>query len=662
MDDNLRDIIQTAKEKLAVESIELIVRDLEIEDWDEDKLQGCCPFHNEKTSSFKWNSKNSSFHCFGCNKSYDIINHYISFQGLTSRNAIESLLNETGFEYSAPQKKQEKDINRIYKYPKRVANENDSMVKDYWKSRGISDETLKFFDVTSNQYGNTLFNYYDEYDVLTFIKARYSKETAKNEKIIGITPKEDKKNNISGAGDKPVLYGMNKVNPMGTLNISEGEGDSLSLHEAGITNAVSVPFGSNTFSWIEYNYEWLSQFSRIVVWMDNDEAGVKARREIISRLGHHKCRFIDIPKEIILEDGNKVNVKDVNDVLVKIGKEKILELSKYEKELPIEGIMSLEDAEDFNPETWDGLRTGIKQIDDNILYKFFFGTVATITGTPGSGKSTIVNQWFINEAINQGYGVTIFSGEMSPSILKTWIEVGMAGREHVNFKPNSKFIRIIDKTAKEKIIDWYRGKIHVLKDDDNNLEVILKRAEQTVMVNGDKILILDNLATIGLGENDVNTFSKQAEMMNKLKAFAIKYNILIVLVVHPRKPSNGNSAEGVGGYEMGGSASIFNLCHYNVSVRRYTDADKKGEKSGRGDEYKRGKEPTPYDTCIQFYKNRLMGTLGKVDMYFDMSYRFYTNPEELWKRYNWDKDNKTTIPNHDPNNHGIDEDIFEDED
>ncbi|MFZ2992590.1 MAG: AAA family ATPase [Microgenomates group bacterium] len=656
MENNLKEVINQAKELKALEHIELMVEDLKIQDWDEHKLAGCCPFHSEDTASFKWNAKSNSFYCFGqCNKSYDILNHYIKFYKMSSKTAIDKLISESGVEYIPAPKKQESDINKKYEYPNRIAKDRTEVEK-YLGSRGISKETLDFFDVTSNKYGNILFNYYDEFDVLTFIKARVSHNVSKGEnKIVGIIPKDDRdKPDVLGAGHRPVVYGMDKVSPIGTLYLVEGELEVLSLHEAGFHNVVSVPFGANNFGWLEYNYEWFKQFDSIKVWMDNDAAGIKARREIIVRLGNNKCRFIDMPSEI---DG--ISVKDPNDVLVKLGKEKLIEVAKYEKELPIEGVTALEDAEDFDPETWDGLKTGISLVDDEIINKFYFGTIVTVTGTPGSGKSTLVNQWFITEAIEQNFPVTIFSGEMSPSILRGWVETGMAGREHVKLKANSKFIRLIDRDTREKIINWYRGKIHVLKDDDNNIDTILKRAEQTVMVNGSKIIILDNLSTIALGEtSDTNSFYKQTELMNKLKTFAFKYNVLIVLVVHPRKPSGGNSAEGAGGYEMGGSGSLFNLCHYNISVRRYTDKDKKGEKKQRGDGWKT--PPIKHDTCVQFYKNRLMGTIGKVDMYFDFSYRFYTKPSELWKRYGWDKDNKNPIPGTDPNNHGtLSDDAFE---
>ena len=34
----------------------------------------CCPFHQENTPSFVWNPKTKNAHCFGCNKTYNIVN------------------------------------------------------------------------------------------------------------------------------------------------------------------------------------------------------------------------------------------------------------------------------------------------------------------------------------------------------------------------------------------------------------------------------------------------------------------------------------------------------------------------------------------------------------------------------------------------------------
>ena len=654
-DSGLKEVILQAKEAKADEHRGLIAKDLELKDWD--GYKACCPHHKENTPSFIWNPKNNSYHCFSCNYNYDILNHYIRFYKLSAKKATEKLISEAGIDYIPELSfvKKEDDINKKYPYPNRVSQDRTSVEK-YLFSRGISKETLDYFDVTSDKYGNILFNYYNEYDVLNFYKARVSRQVQKGDKkIVGIKPAENKDTpNILGAGSHPTLYGMDKVSPSGTLFLVEGELEVLSLHESGFNNVVSVPFGANNFSWIEYNYEWLSQFDSVKVWMDNDIAGIKARREIIVRLGNNRCRFIDLPVEI---DG--VPVKDPNDILVNFGKEKLIEISRYEKELPIEGVADLFDAEDFDPETWDGIRTGIEEIDDEIIYKFFFGSIVTVTGTPGSGKSTIVNNFFINEPINAGYSVAVFSGEMPAPVLKNWVSVGLAGREHVKFKQGKgleKFIRIIEPTAKEKIKNWSYGKIHVIKDDNNSLTSILERAEQLVKVNGDKIIILDNLATMSLGETgESNTFQKQKEMMNTLKAFAFRYNVLIVLVIHPRKPSSGNSAEGAGGFEMSGAGELYNLCHYNFSMRKYNDKEKQGIKKPDGS-WK--VKPIYHDTCFKVYKNRLMGITGEVPLYFDrLSYRFYTKPTQLWKRMGWDKDNKSPLPNGgaDPNTHGNEE-------
>lgn len=649
---DFKEVIAEAKEKTFEKFIELIIEDLQLENWNGKFSK--CPFHSEDSASFSPNYKNHTWHCFGCGKTYSYIDHMISHYGLKSHEAVKKILAEAEVDY-IPNKKKEDVSNKKYIYPKLVDKERYQVEKYMLENRCISKSTLDFFGVTGDSYGNIIFNFYDENDILTFYKARISKDVTdkKEKKILGIKPSADpKKPEILGAGDKPILFGMNMCAPIGTLYITEGEIDSLSMHEAGISNVVSIPFGANSNTWIEYNYQWLSNFEKIVFIFDNDEAGLKARREAIVRLGNHRCRFVDIPKEYSISDDSKVHLKDANDVLVKLGKDKLFEFVQVEKELPLEGIINLEDAEDFNPESWEGIKTGIADLDKNILYKIFLGTVVTFTGTPGSGKSTVINQIFVSQAIEQGYGVTIFSGELTPSILRGWIEINMAGREHTTLKQdkeNGNFIRVISKENKEKIKNWYRNKIHVLKDDDNNIDTVLSRAEQTVRVNGDKIIILDNMATLSIGDNDSNTYSKQTEMMNKLKAFAGKFNVLVVLVIHPRKPQNGGSAEGAGGYEMGGSSALYNLCHYNFSIRRISDKEKEGIKNKRDGSWK--VKPNLYDSELRCHKNRLMGTIGSVMLYFDYSYRFYKYPKELWYRFAWDKDNPNPIPNHDPNSH-----------
>ena len=78
--------------------------------------------------------------------------------------------------------------------------------------------------------------------------------------------------------------------------------------------------------------------------------------------------------------------------------------------------------------------------------------------------------------------------------------------------------------------------------------------------------------------------------------------------------------------------------------------EKNGETNMRGD-YIKGKEPKQYDTYVEVIKNRLTGLMPKIELYFDFpSYRFYRTPNELWKRYKWNKDT-SPIRTDDPNQH-----------
>jgi DNA primase len=66
------------------------------------------------------------------------------------------------------------------------------------------------------------------------------------------------------------------------LFITEGQGDVWKLHEAGVKNAVSV-FGK-TLSEEQVNKLMRMPITKIVVLMDNDQAGREARLEIYRKL------------------------------------------------------------------------------------------------------------------------------------------------------------------------------------------------------------------------------------------------------------------------------------------------------------------------------------------------------------------------------------------
>ena len=89
---------------------------------------------------------------------------------------------------------------------------------------------------------------------------------------------------------------------------------------------------------------------------------------------------------------------------------------------------------------------------------------------------------------------------------------------------------------------------------------------------------------------------------------------------------------------------------YRCTVCGYEyDEEKEGVKGKNGD-FLRGYEPKTADSVIRVLKNRITGSQNfNVELYFDVpSYRFYTDTQELWFRYKWNKSRKP-IPTTDPN-------------
>lgn len=56
----------------------------------------CCPFHGERTPSFRVYSQDQHFHCFGCGAHGDVIDFVMKAEGLTWRDAVERLAADTG--------------------------------------------------------------------------------------------------------------------------------------------------------------------------------------------------------------------------------------------------------------------------------------------------------------------------------------------------------------------------------------------------------------------------------------------------------------------------------------------------------------------------------------------------------------------------------------
>lgn len=622
-----REAILQAKEKLGDRNAQIIVEELGITDFDEKNMKCCCPFHQEDHASFIYNKKAFNFRCFGsCGRSYDILDVFM-YKGATYAEACKKLFELAEMPYSFGELGVK--TKRHYRYPHEVPCTDKSKVYAYFEQRKISRETLDALDVRQDSEGNAVFNYYDTNDVLTMVKYKPSHKVQHGQAKCWCQQNSD---------TAPLLFNMNRINVNSPLLICEGEPDCLSAIEAGFKNAVSVPLGSSNLHWIDENLEWLDQFESIIICADNDDAGVKMQKECVPRLGSWRTKVVDIPAVPIGNTGRVT--KDLNEILYVCGKDKVLELILDAKDSPVPSVADLSDVEPTEYEDVDGVTTGLKAIDDELM-RLFFGTLTIVSGQPGSGKSSLLTQLACN-SLDNDIGTWLFSGELPNGVEKSWFNYIFAGPRNITdaISRRGNPYKKISTTTLAEINKTYKGRWHIYRDDyDNTLDKLIASMTDTVRKYGARCLILDNFMCIDT-ETSEEELRSQTDTIKKLIEFAKKYQVAVILVCHPRKMDAGTN---VGIYDIAGTSNIVNLAHRTIGLRRVTDAER--ENAAKYSEKRR--QLLKYDVIVTIVKDRMFGQQNiDVGLYYDpASRRFFSDMDEYDRRFSWDKkEHKEPLP------------------
>ena len=557
------------------------------------KLGKCLCFkHNESDPSMSFDKKGKTFRCFSCGATYNIIDHYMEYYHKAYIEAIKAIVND--FNISTDKLHIETERKPIKAPTKHENNISKSIA--YINKRCISENTIKYAGIKEDNKGNIVFVYRNELGEHITNKYRPSYKIDKDKKQLKMWFEAE--TNIN------TLYLMDKADITKPLVICEGEFDCLSLIEAGYRNAVSVPTGCKSTEWITSNWTWLEQFEEIILWYDNDEAGREGVKEVFNRL----------PSKIVKVVYSNI-CNDINELLYKHGKEVVLkELERASIPL-IEGVKTTKQIKIFNIYEAETIQTGINKIDDRII-GLPLGSLNVITGRTGEGKSTILNQFFIGESIKQGYKVFLFSGELTESNAKGWLLDTLANKEDLlefTSKKGYKYKKI-SSNAVSRIDDFLEDKFFLYTEEDYGINAIILKMEVMAKRYGVKVFCIDNLMVTENDEKD--ELKNQTEIVKILKSFAKKYNAIVHLVAHPRKPQNGQM--GLDKSDISGSANITNLADYVMIVQRIKDEDNPS---------------IDKHTILTIDKDRYMGARLGIELLFDKDRRrFYCkngNGEEL---------------------------------
>lgn len=451
-------------------------------------------------------------------------------------------------EYYAPKKKY-----RELPQPKEPVIPKPEALQ-YLESRGISEEVAKRYEITvQTKNPNILvFPFYDEVGKLKFVKYRKT----------DFDKTKDANKEWCESKTKPILFGMKQCDTsFKRLVIVEGQMDCLAVATAGINNVVSVPTGAKGFTWVPYCWNWLCKWEEIIVFGDYEKGSISLLDELSKRL---KTKIKHVREE------DYIDCKDANEILLKYGKEQVIKCVENAIPIPVENVIDLADVKDVDPYSLEKIPTRIQEVDKLLCGGLIFGCVNLITGKSGKGKSTLASQ-ILGNAIDCGYNVFAYSGELPNFLFKSAIDFQSAGPQNVIEENRGEYVRrYVRKSAKEEIEEWYRGKCMLydrtmVNDEDTDL---LKTIEQMIISQNVRVILIDNLMTM-ISQTNVkgSKLDSQSNISHKLEDMARFYNVCIILVAHKRKDS------GIDDEDMDdsirGDSDIVNsagvIIHYNVN-------------------------------------------------------------------------------------------------
>jgi len=459
----------------------------------------------------------------------------------------------------------EKKVKEYVKPLPRLEKLGKTALNYFEEHRKISNNTLLRMNVTEanewmpqteSEVPCICFNYYRGEDLVN-IKFRGPKKSFKMAKDAEL-----------------IFYNLNAIADIDECIIVEGEIDCLSLHEVGIFNSVSVPNGaskgSQKLEYLDNCWDAFKDMKKVVLMVDHDEAGYALREELARRLGKDICYKVTMPE----------GCKDANEILVKYGKDVLLETIGTAYQWPIEGVFTMEDMiEDVYNLYDNGYPQGckIKSPEFDKLVSFVPGEMTIVTGIPGSGKSEFMDLVMCSLAKHHNWSWAVCSFENQPSSQHVTKLLEKITGKAFGFRDNPSFrMNVDERDYGIYVVDKFFHFINI-SQIDVTLPGILEKTKELVVRKGVKGLMIDPWNyiehKIPKGYTETQYIS---ESLTLLKTFALKNGIHVILIAHPTKvPKDRQTgkSEVPTLYSIAGSAHFFNKTDNGITV--YRDYEKK---------------------------------------------------------------------------------------
>ena len=446
--------------------------------------------------------------------------------------------------------------------PPRLQKVSDSVVA-WFESRGISNNTLLRMKITESmerfggeQKKGICFNYY------------------RDEKLINIKFRSKDKDFKMAPNAELIPYNIDAAKGETELIWVEGEIDCLSCIESGIFNVVSVPNGASGLSpkleYIDNCWQDIEHIERHIIAVDGDDAGKMLKDALVFRFGSEKCWFIKYPASSSVNDKGEIKpFKDLNEVLVNFGKDKVVEILKNAEQPPLTGVYYTHDvAEDINEIYANGRKTGetTHYIELDKIFKWKRKDINLWFGHGNYGKTQRVVELMVIKSMYDDWRWAIFCPENYPATDFYIDVIEMYIGKHIDNRMENKMSFDELQEGIEFFNDHF---IYVYPDEAHDLDTIHTIFRSLILRHGIDGFLIDPWNQLDhIIDSREDLYLSKA--LKEIKKFALINDVSYNIIAHPKgvAPNKDNELPEVKVWHIAGGPMWNNKADNIMSIER----------------------------------------------------------------------------------------------
>lgn len=345
------------------------------------------------------------------------------------------------------------------------------------------------------------------------------------------------------------------------LIITEGEFDAVAALQAGFPRSVSVPGGApstpaedgkpRTYAYLEEAADLLRDCQEIILAVDGDGPGANLLHDLSLRLGRHRCKWVKYPQ----------GCKDLNDALRLYGERGVVETISRAQWCRVDGVYRLSELPPIDPPP--AMDIGIVGLWEH--YRVRRGDFCVVTGLPGHGKSSFVNEVCCRMARQHRWNTVFASFEQNPQVDHRRALRSFFGQKLERAMTDQ------ERAAADAWIDRHFAFVVPHEDDDVTLTWTLERMAAAVIRYEASIVVIDPWNEMDHTRGaDMSLTEYVGFAIKQFKKFARKYRVHLIVVAHPAKMQRGRDGKYPvpGLYDISDSAHWSNKADIGIVVHR----------------------------------------------------------------------------------------------